>query len=233
MSATVPPQMPGVPAFFRTQSPAQTPTTTPAPGMEALDEEGPLHFTARALRAQLETVFPPARFDFQVLDGKLGKAQWQRLTRRPPAVCLGWAGVTPARDNQRQFAGTSHWFVGLLTKNANSPQARLLGDPMGPGILTMVRAATIALNGMVIDPVETPWAASGAVAVTGVHALYSDEFVDEYTSLAGIEVDVPYEEALPAAWESVNSFDALSVAWTFTTAGGTATVGPIVEFAPQ
>ena len=229
MSATIPPQRPGVPAFFRTQAPAQTPTTTPAPGMEALAEEGPLHFVARALRAQLETVFPPGRFDFQYLDGKLGKTQWQRLTRRPPAVCVGWAGVTPQRQSQRVFEGVSHWFVGLLTKNANSPDARLLGDPMGPGVLTMVRAATIALQGMVIDPVETPWAASGAVQITGVHALYSDEFVDEYTTLAGIELDVAYEEALPAAWQTVNSLDALSVAWSFTAAGATGTAGPILE----
>jgi hypothetical protein len=225
MSATLPPQPPGNPPFPQVSAPVQA----PAPGMEAVGEEGPLHFTARALAAQLQTVFPPNRFDFQYLDGKLGKTQWGRLTRRPPSVCLGWAGITPLPGNGCVFLGTSHWFVGLLTKNVHSPDARLLGDAVGPGILSMVRAATIALHGFTIDPAETPWAASGTAEITGIHALYNDEFTDEYTTLAGLDVSVQYEEVLPAGLDTINSCNALSVAWTFVAGGANGTWNELIQ----
>ncbi len=214
---------PPAPPFPRPAAPAQPPASGAiAPGLEALPDEGPLHFTARALAAQLRTVFPPSRFEFCWLDGKLTRQQWTRLTRRTPSVCLGWASVAPEQA-AGAFLGTSHWFVGLLVRNEGGPEARLLGDRVGPGILSMVRAATIALNGLRIAPAETLWAASGSVEITGVAALETEAFAaDEAISFCGIEAAVRYEEALPPWFDTINSFDALSVSWTFQASPATA-----------
>lgn len=229
MSATLPPQPPGNPPFPRPASPAQAPATGAiAPGMEALPDEGPLHFTARALRAQLQTVFPASRFDFAYLDGKLTRAQWERLTRRPPSVCLGFAAVTPQAASGA-FIGVSHWFVGLLVRNDGGPEARLLGDRAGPGILSMVRAATIALNGFQIRPAETLWAASGAVEISAVTALETEPFAAEAISFTGLEVNVRYEEALPPDFDTINSLDALSIGWSFDAAGATGTWNDVIQ----
>jgi hypothetical protein len=194
---------------------ASSPVQVPTSGLQAAPEEGPLHFTARALKAQLQTVFPPSRFDFQYLDGKIGKQQWARLTRRTPAVALGWAGVEPGANNGSIFFGTSLWVVALITRNEAGPQQRLLGDAIAPGILSMVRAATLALQGFAIDPPDTPWAASGAVQVRNVAALYSDEWTDEACAVAGVDIAVEYQELLPPSFDAVNAMDALSIDWAF------------------
>jgi hypothetical protein len=197
--------------FATTSSPVQTPTGD----LAALTEEGPLHFTARALQAQLQRVFPANRFDWHWLDGKLTAKQWGRLTRRTPAVGLGWAGVTPNTRNSLGFFGASHWFLALVTRNEMSAEARLLGDKVAPGILSMVRAATIALNGYTVDPPDTPWQASGSTVITGVGAFYSDDWTDEASTLAGVDISVEYEEVLPASLNTPNAMNALQIAWGF------------------
>lgn len=201
-----------------------TAPTGPAPGTgpEALADEGPLHFTARALVARLQTVLPPPWFDYHYLDGRLSKAQWGRLTRRTPAVCVGWAGVVPLPHTGGVFAGTGKWFVGLITRNEAGPAQRLLGDRFAPGVLSLVRAATIALQGYVIDPPCTPWTASGAVQVTAVQALYSDDWTDEACSLVGIDLDIEYEEMLPPAFDTSAGLDAIRAAWSFAGPAGAA-----------
>lgn len=203
----------------------------PAPGTgpEALSDEGPLHFMARAIAARLQTVLPQQWFDYHFLDGKLSKTQWGRLTRRTPSVCIGWAGVVPMPHDGGVFAGTSKWFVGLVTRNEAGPAARLLGDRFAPGVLSLVRAATIALQGHVIAPPETPWAASGAVQVTNVQALYSDDWTDEACCLVGIELDVEYEELLPPGFATSPGFNGLNIAWSFATSPPTPLFTETVE----
>jgi hypothetical protein len=211
IDATPPP-----PVFPGIASPVPVPATGPGgPGLNAMSEEGPLHFTARALKARLQSVFPPSRFDFHYLDGKLGKTQWSRLTRRTPAVALGWAGVRPSDFDGGPFDGASHWFVALVTRNEAGPEQRLLGDRIAPGMLAMVRAATIVLQGFVIDPENTTWAASGAVQLRDVSAMYADDWTDDAASLVGIELDVHYQEMLPPSMDTPNSLDAVSIAWNF------------------
>lgn len=195
---------------------ASSPQITPAGPLEAVTDEGPLHFTARALQQRLQFVFPPQRFDWHWLDGKIGKTQWAALTRRCPTIALGFAGITPSRDNATAFMGHSHWFLALATKNPDSPKARMLGDRFAPGILSLTRAATIAVNGFVINPPDTPWAASGAVEITDIAALTSEDWVDEALAAVGISLSVPYEEMLPPGLDTPNHFDALQVTWNFT-----------------
>lgn len=203
--------MSGNPTGWGNAAPAQSPTG----GLEALGVEGPLHFTARALQVRLQSVFPAQRFDWHWLDGKIGKTQWGNLTRRTPSVCLGFAGITPSPANSTVFEGRSHWFLAVVTKNSGGPMGRLLGDKAAPGVLSLVRAATLALNGYVIDPPDTPWSASGAAEITDISALTSDDWVDEALAAAGISFSVPYEEALPPGLDTPNSFDALQIAWSF------------------
>jgi len=195
---------------------SSSPQNLPATGLEGVSGEGPLHFTARALQARLQSVFPAARFDWHWLDGKIGKTQWGALTRRCPSICLGFAGVTPSPQNGEKFEGKSHWYLALVTRNAGGPMARLLGDKAAPGILAVTRAATVALNGFVIDPPDTPWAASGAVEITDVSALTSDDWTDEALAAVGISLTVPYEETLLPGLDTPNHFDALQVTWSFT-----------------
>ena len=199
---------------------ASAPQIVPAAGLEGLVGEGPLHFTARALQARLQLLFPPNYFDWHWLDGKIGKTQWDRLTRRCPSVCLGFAGVTPSASNGLAFEGKSHWFLALVTRNEGGPQARLLGDRLAPGILSVVRAATVALNGFVINPPDTPWCASGAVEVTDISALTSDDWTSEALAAVGINLAVPYEEVLPPGLDTPNRLDALSITWSFDPPGG-------------
>jgi hypothetical protein len=206
-----------------------SPQILPAGAFEGVAGEGPLHFTARALQARLQQVFPPRQFDWHWLDGKIGKQQWGVLTRRPPAVCLGWAGVTPGAEMGEVFEAHSHWFLALVTKNAGGPGPRMLGDKLAPGILSLARAATLALNGFVIDPPDTPWAASGAVRITDVAALTSDDWVDEALAAAGVSLSVPYQEMLPPGLDTPNHFDALAITWAFDPPNGQFTqtiVGP-------
>lgn len=200
---------------------SSSPQQVPVGGLEAWGLEGPLHFTARALKARLQGVFPAAGFDWHWLDGKIGKNQWGNLTRKTPSVCLGFAGVTPDASNGEVFAGKSHWFLALVTKNPGGPGPRLLGDRVAPGILALSRAATLALNGFVVDPPDTPWSATGAVEITDLSALTSDDWVDEALAAVGISFSVPYEERLPPGLDTVNHFDALKITWTFDAPNGT------------
>jgi hypothetical protein len=199
------------------------PQIVPAGGLEGFAGEGPLHCTARALQQWLQLVFPANYFDWHWLDGKIGKTQWAALTRRCPTVALGFAGVAPERENADVFVGKSHWFLALVTRNTGGPQARLLGDKLAPGILSIVRAATVALNGFVIDPPDTPWSASGAVEITDVAALTSDDWIDEALAASGISLSVPYEETLLPGLDTPNHMDALSGTWSFDPPGGVAT----------
>ena len=195
----------------------QNASVTPvvASPLDAFAFEGPLHFMARAIQHRLLRVFPAARFDHQLLDGRITKAQWARLTRRTPTVALGWAGVTPDRLAGNIFHGTAHWMVALVTRNEGGPTQRLLGDKLAPGVLALVRAAVLALEGYLIDPPDTPWAASGSIAVTNVSALYDDGWTDEALSVAGVELSVEYDEALPPALDTPNDLDAIAASWNF------------------
>ncbi len=208
-----------------------SPVQPPSPGLAALSDEGPLHFTARALQARLQTVFPATRFDFQFLDGKIGKTQWKRVTRRPPAIGVGWAGVKAGDWNGEQFGGISQWFVMLLVSNESGPGQRLLGDRASPGLLAMVRAATLALQGFTIANPDTGWAASGTVQVTSVAALYSDDWTDDAYALAGLELDVAYQETLIPGQDTINNMDALAIDWRFAASPGTSQFSDIVELA--
>ena len=188
--------------------------------LDAFADEGPLHFIGRALGERLRRVFPEPKFDHQILDGKLTKSQWSRLTRRTPTVALGWGGITPDPRSPGLFHATSHWFLALITRNEAGPRQRLLGDRLAPGTLSMVRAAVLALNGYVIDPPDTPWAASGAVCIHALTPLYDDAWVDEALSVAGIELSVEYDEALPLALDTPNNLDAIQFNWAFTVPDG-------------
>jgi hypothetical protein len=198
---------------------AASPPLRPTGGLEAWAGEGPLHFMARGLQVRLQQVFPASGFDWHWLDGKISKAQWVKLTQRTPSVCVGFGGVGPSTANGETFMGRAHWFVSLVTRNPGSPQARLLGDRAAPGILALVRAATLALHGFRIDPPDTPWAASGAVEITDISALTSEDWIDEALAAVGISLSVPYEEALPPGLDTPNHFNALRTAWSFSPNG--------------
>lgn len=204
-----------VPAAGAPMPGVSSPVQLPAPGMAAVSAEGPLHFIARALMAQLTTVFPQNLFTAAYVDGKITREQWQQITRRPPAVLLGWAGCEPDREMGGVFEAHSKWFVGLVTKNLAGAQERLLGDRVGPGLLSMVRIASIALHGFVIAPKGQDWAASGAVQVTAANAMFLEDWIDADIAVAGLELSVPYRETLPPGFDTLARFATLGVTWNF------------------
>jgi hypothetical protein len=203
----------------------------PAGALEGWSGEGPLHFMARALQARLQQVFPPQQFDWHWLDGKMGKQQWSALTRRCPAVCLGFAGVTPHAENAVIFGGDSHWFLAVVTRNTGGPMLRMLGDKFSPGVLSLIRAATLAVHGYLINPPDTPWAASGTVRVSDILALSSEDWVDEALAAGALSLTIPYEELLPPGLDTPNNMDALSETWAFASAPATTQMTDLVEFA--
>jgi hypothetical protein len=183
--------------------------------LDALAGEGPLHFTARALHQRLTEVFPPARFDHQWIDGRLSKQQWARLTRKPPTVALGFGGITPDPRAGAIFHGTAHFMIALVAYNPAGPRERLMGDKVAPGMLAMIRAAILMLNGFEVRAPDTTWASTGAVEITTIAPVYDEAWVDEALSVTALEVGVQYDEALPPGLDTKNYLDAVSNTWTF------------------
>lgn len=181
--------------------------------VEDLISAGPLLTTCTELQARLKAFFPPAKFDHQVVPAKLTSTAWAALTRRTPMVGLGWGGVRPERDNARRFVGAMLWTVFLVTKNAHSPLARLMGDGMGAGQLGVLQVALAALQGRTLS--------TGSVAVTDVANVAAEGLADENTAITAINIEVRTGLAI-AGDSGLDEFLRVHVQWRFPDAEGPA-----------
>jgi hypothetical protein len=180
-----------------------------------LADPGPLQLMSLMLQQRVQAIFPPSYFGFAWMPAKADRNWFKRYVPRCPAAALGWNGVAD-KDSAGVFAGIAHFTLALIVKNASSVQGRYLGDALGPGLMPMVRAATIALQGWVIDPPDNPFCAQGGVTVSAVANLYNEDWGDEDTAIAALELAVPYEETLPPGMEQVPAGPlALGITWNF------------------
>lgn len=195
----------------------------PQPGDTALT------FMPRAIEARLRTVFTTA-FDFALLpSGKLSKAKWQAVVRRVPMLGLGYLGCKPAEDNGRSFRAHALWELLLVTRGV-TPQQSLLGDVAAPGILSMIRAATVALQGYTIAPEGAPACASGSVAISSVDLALSDEFFGDDYCAASVILSVPYRETsagMTLSQPTVGELMAIAESWSFAGGSGDAATDTI------
>ncbi|MBW6402080.1 hypothetical protein KPL78_29810 [Roseomonas sp. HJA6] len=175
---------------------------------------GPLLDCCNALQARLKAFFPPAQFTHQVVPAKLTPTVWASLTRVTPMIGLGWGGVRPKRDNAHIFAGDALWTVFLVTKNSNSPVARLLGDAMGAGQLGVAQIAAVALQGFMI-------AGIGTATVTDVGNVSAENLAEENTAITAINVEVPLSLSI-AGDGDLTEFLRMHVQWQFPDAEGPA-----------
>ncbi len=175
---------------------------------------GPLLDCCNALQARLKAFFPPAHFEHQVVPAKLTPAVWASLTRRTPMIGLGWGGVRPKRDNGRLFAGDALWTVFLVTKNSNSPVARLLGDALGAGQLGVAQVAVVALQGFTSPGL-------GTTAVTDVGNVSAENLAEENTAITAINIEVPMTLTI-AGDRGLDNFLRVYVQWQFPDAQGPA-----------
>jgi hypothetical protein len=119
---------------------------TPA---DAAAAQGPLHTTATFLSQRLQAIFPPAKFQHELLPAPLTPAMLGKLaSHRAPFIGLCWLNIE-AKPSSRQLHADITWGLYLLTRNPKH-RARLLGDSLAPGLAQMVHAAVIGLHGWTV-----------------------------------------------------------------------------------
>ena len=184
---------------------------------QPLADIGPLQWMAQELQARLQSAFPPSYFVFQFMPAKADRAWFKKYVTRYPAVLLGWTGVTGDKDDGGVFEGIAHWTVALVTKNSSNVQARYMGDTLAPGLFPMARIATIILHGYFINPADTPWSASNSAIVNAAGNIYNEDWGDEDTGVAALDVTVRFKETLPPGLEQApsNALLETAITWNF------------------
>lgn len=153
---------------------------------------GPLGAIALGIRARLELAFPPAKFSFQWMPGRVDKKVWMELTRRMPMIGIGFTGLE-APQTTSFYAGSSHWMVYLATRNSNGAEAVLFGDKFAPGQLQLAEVAASLLHGFLV-PCE------GMARVQEVANSYVEDYEDAGLSITAISLNVPVDLSPPRVW---------------------------------
>jgi hypothetical protein len=181
---------------------------------------GQLQQLGTALIAQVQIAFPPTLFQFEVMPSKLTPQAWTALVRRVPFVGLGWNGVEPAPDMGRGFRGVSRWTLYLVTRNSAGELGRYFGDAQGPGLLQMVQAAVVLLQGADIGGV-------GTAAVRSVANAVAEGWEGGNAVIAAVDIDVPVDltlrNSIDGASVDMDALKTLAIAWDFLPATGSLT----------
>ncbi len=177
-------------------------------------QPGPLSIIGRGIRARLEQVFPPAQFAHVWIPGRIDSRGWARLTRRTPAIALGFGGFNPAA--QSQSIGHSDWFVFLLTKNEAGDEQRLFGDRLAPGLFGLVEVAVASLHGHGIED-------GGTVMLRSATHTFVEDLADDGLALATLELLVPTDiglaDVLAGGDAEPGTANTQDILWDFATAG--------------
>jgi hypothetical protein len=178
---------------------------TPA---DAAAGQGPLHTTAGFLTARLAAIFPPAKFQHELLPAPLTPAMLGKLaSHRAPFVGLSWLGVE-AKPSSRQLRADITWGLYLLTRNPKH-RARLLGDSLAPGLAQMVHAAIIGLHGWTVGGERHSGA--GTLEVRQGESTGGLEWQDADAACAALTLRT---EALFTA-DAQDDLQRIAAAWTF------------------
>lgn len=160
---------------------------------------GPLHAMHAALTARLKLAFPTTHFGHHTLPARITLPVWQKITRRTPAICLGWNGFDRGKDAGRVLRANAKWSVLGATRNEAGVEPRLLGDALGAGQIGVAQVAAAALHGMAIRDV-------GTVAVTGATNLVIEGLLDEHAALTGIDITVNFDLRPAPATGDIDEF---------------------------
>ena len=187
--------------------------STPLPNL-AID--GPLQQAQRAISARLREFFPAARFQHHIVPARMTPSQLDQISKRAPALGVGWLGWVPNESNGRVFRGRADFAVFLLAKQAQAEvqlQGRnLASGTYDPGILGMVQVAVAALQGFRVT--DGDGNTIGSAAVTGCGHVFSDEWARDDYAIAGLTVCVPHlSSADPSAISDLADFLRLHADW--------------------
>ena len=171
---------------------------------------GPLSRTAQAITARLQLAFPPGKFQHALVPAKLNEKTLLQMSVKTPYVGLGWNVVEGDKDSARLFRGETHWTVFLLTKNAAGVAHRYFGDKQGPGLFTMVEAATAVLHGWTVPGIGTAF-------VERAGTLYAEGWDADGLAMAGVDFTIgatwPAAEVLAGA--ASDPLQTLGIEWDF------------------
>lgn len=186
-------------------------------------DPGPLQLMGDALTTRLKLVFPPARFQHDIVPAHLNAKEWRRLTHRTPFIGLGWNDIEANPEGGRPFDGHARWTVFLVTKNARGTHERYWGDALAPGLFAMVHAAIAVLNGYTIPDIGTAEATRSA-------NLYAEGWDDDAMAMASIDLSVGISFGLAdilSAPADMGLFHTLGISWDFPPSAATSQ-GPIL-----
>lgn len=175
---------------------------------------GPLEQIARAIRARLEIVFPPARFHHAFIPPRMTIGEWEKVLLKPPLIGVSFRDFT-----SRHAAGTRMLIVDpvfsvlLVTPNVSSVEARLMGDALGPGVLIMAQVAGAILHGH-------DFGNFGAARVVRSEMVTIEDFEAAGLGMMSIEVafdnvKLPMSALLSGTDFQADALDTLAIDWGF------------------
>jgi hypothetical protein len=169
-----------------------------------------LQLTADAISARLQLVFPPARFQHEMMPAKITAKTWGRLTARTPFIGLGWNTVEGDRDTSRLFRGETHWTAFLVAKNVAGTRLAYVGDRQGPGLFSMVEAATAVLHGWTLPDI-------GTCFVSRAGNLYAEGWDADDAAMAGVDFTIgcTWPAADPLDGAAGDPLTTLGIVWDF------------------
>jgi len=175
-------------------------------------QAGPLHAMATALRARLESFFPPARFAHGTVPANLTPKAWGELTRRVPFVGLGLRGIAPDENSGFVLHGQVQWAVFLVVRHAR-PDARHFGDQTTPGLFGMLSVAAYALNGLELH--DAAGRSFGTLRLTRADNAQVEGLTADNDGLAILNLTIPWPVAGEELLDGLDEFLALGATWLF------------------
>jgi hypothetical protein len=148
---------------------------------------GPLERVGLGIEEHLGRVFPANRFAFEWLPAKVTKSVWQKLMRRAPVIGLGFNRIGNV-ETSSGFGATTEWSVYLAVSNERSAKDRLVGDPLGIGLLPMMAVAGAVLNGRTLPDL-------GTISVREITHAFTEDFEDDSVAIGALELHVKLDMA--------------------------------------
>lgn len=165
----------------------------------------PLHTVFESLSNRLRLVFPETHFDLHIMPPAPSKNDWNRVTRRKPAIAISWVDFKPLPGTTRVVKGGANFAVYLIVDNAEVSR-RYLGDERGVGLFGMVTAASFMLHGYTIKGL-------GTLQISEVGEIAKTDWMDETTAVATLTVTAPIFVGEGIAGTELNDLLRLGASW--------------------
>lgn len=147
--------------------------------------QGPLHRVMEQCQARLRTLYPPSRFQHELLPAPLTDKSFAAIAAtKPPFVGLAFLGLANLSGARSLLADVR---LGLyLLTHAPRHSARLLGDAQAPGLAQMLHVAILGLHGWTIGGNRD--AAAGSVEFREVETVEGAAWSREHQALCSINM---------------------------------------------